>query len=90
MAGAGEARRPSLKRFPIRCNAPSILPRASSAVSSPLEQGACRPGVISVMRKWLGGLEARHVIGAVEDLWMFGRWIAAALGLAGVSLFVLK
>lgn len=43
-----------------------------------------------MMRKWLGGLEARHVIGAVEDLWMFGRWIAAALGLAGVSLFVLK
>jgi hypothetical protein len=42
------------------------------------------------MRKWFGGLEARHVIGAIEDLWMFGRWIVAALGLAGISVFALK
>jgi hypothetical protein len=42
------------------------------------------------MPKWLRGLEPRHVIGTVEDLWMFGRWIAAALGLVGVSIFVLK
>jgi hypothetical protein len=40
------------------------------------------PGlVIRVMRRW---------IGAVEDLFMFGRWIAAVLGLLGISLFVVK
>jgi len=42
------------------------------------------------MRSWLAGLEPRKLIGAVEDMWMFGRWIAAALGLVGVSLFVVK
>lgn len=43
-----------------------------------------------VMRKWVDGFEPRKLIGAVEDVWMFGRWIAAALGLVGVSLFLVK
>jgi hypothetical protein len=47
----------------------------------PRLQGPRLSNVMTVMRKW---------IGAVEDVFMFGKWIALAAGLVGGTLFVLN